>query len=66
MNKGFPGGSVVKNPSAMQETMVPSQGQEDPLERGWQPSPAFLPGESQWIEEPDRLQFMRSQSVRQD
>ena len=33
MNKGFPGGSVVKNPSAMQETMVPSQGQEDPLER---------------------------------
>jgi len=66
MNKGFPGGSVVKNPSAMQETMVPSQCQEDPLERGWQPSPAFLPGESPWIEEPDRLQFMRSQSVRQD
>ena len=34
MNKGFPGGSVIKNPSAMQETLVPSQGQEDPLERG--------------------------------
>ena len=29
---GFPGGSVVKNPSAMQETQVWSLGQEDPLE----------------------------------
>ena len=28
------GGSVVKNPSAMQETRVPSLSQEDPLERG--------------------------------
>ena len=33
--RGSPGGSVVKNPSAMQELMerqVPSLGQEDPLE----------------------------------
>ena len=29
---GFPGGSVVKNPPAMQETQVQSLGQEDPLE----------------------------------
>ena len=28
----FPGGSVVKNPSAMQENWVRSLGQEDPLE----------------------------------
>ena len=29
---GFPGGSVVKNPPAKQETQVQSLGQEDPLE----------------------------------
>ena len=28
----FPGGSVVKNLPAVQETWVQSQGQEDPLE----------------------------------
>ena len=26
MDKGFPGGSVVKNPPAMQETQIGSQG----------------------------------------
>ena len=34
---GFPGGSVVKNQTAvqaMQETPVQSPGQEDPLEKG--------------------------------
>jgi len=36
---------MVKNPPAMQETWVPSLGQEDPLERKWQPTPVFLPGE---------------------
>ena len=38
---GFPSGSVIKNPSAMQETWVPSLGQEDPLE--WQPTAVLLP-----------------------
>ena len=28
------------------ETQVRSLGQEDPLERKWQPTPVFLPGES--------------------
>ena len=35
--RGFPSGSAVKNPPAMQEmqeTWVPSLGQEDPLEEG--------------------------------
>ena len=44
------GGSVVKKPLAMQEiqeTWVQSLGWEDPLEEGWQPTPVFLPGESQ-------------------
>ena len=31
---GFPGGSVVKNPPAMQETQVQSLGWENPLEKG--------------------------------
>ena len=31
---GFPGGSVVKNLPAMQETWVQSLDQEDPLEKG--------------------------------
>ena len=35
----------IKNLSAMRETRVPSLGGEDPLEI-WQPTPAFLPGES--------------------
>ena len=36
---------LVKNPPAMQETWVQSPGQEDPLEKGTQPIPVFLPGE---------------------
>ena len=31
---GFPGGSAVKNPPAMQEMRAPSWGQEDPPEEG--------------------------------
>ena len=38
------GGSVVKNPPAMQETWVRSLGQI-PWRRKWQPTPIFLPGE---------------------
>ena len=37
---GFPGGSVVKNPPARQETQVG----KIPWRRKWQPSPVFLPG----------------------
>ena len=29
----------------MQETLVQSLGQEDPLEKNWQPTPVFLPTE---------------------
>ena len=43
---GFPGGSVVKNPpaNARDSSLIP--GQEDPLERKWQPTLVFLPGKS--------------------
>ena len=37
LDMGFPGGSVVKNLPAMQETWVWSLGQEDPLEEGMAP-----------------------------
>ena len=40
--KGFPGGSVVKNPPAMQETWV----RKIPWRRKWLPTPVFLPGKS--------------------
>ena len=41
---GFPGGSVVKNPLAKQETWVQSPGWKDPLK--WQPTPVILPEKS--------------------
>ena len=41
---GFPGGSVVKNPPAKQETQFQSLDQEDPLEKEMAPTPVFLPG----------------------
>ena len=40
------GGSAVKNLPAMQDTRAQSLGREDPLEKGWQPTPVFLPGKS--------------------
>ena len=46
---GFPGGSAVKNPPAMektQQTWVRPLGQEDPWRRKWQPTPVLLPGKS--------------------
>ena len=44
--KVFPGGSVIKNLPAIQEMWVRSLGREGSLERQWQPTPVFLPGES--------------------
>ena len=49
---GFWNGSAVKNPPAVQEMQktqemwVRSLGWEDPLEKGMEPTPVFLPGES--------------------
>ena len=36
---------MIKNLPEMQETWVWFLGQEDPLEKKWQPTPIFLPGE---------------------
>ena len=38
---------TVKNLPAIQETQFRSLGQEDPLEKGWQLTPVFRPGEFQ-------------------
>ena len=34
--------------------------------RAWQHTPVFVPAESPWTEEPDRLQYMGSQRVKHD
>ena len=55
---GFPGGSMVKNLTAMQETRAGSLGQNDPTipwRKEWQPTPLFLPGKSHGKEEPGGL-----------
>ena len=57
---------MVKNLPAMWETWIWSLDWEDPCRRAWQPIPVFLPGESQWTEEPGGLQSMRSQRVGRD
>ena len=49
--RGFPGGSMVKNLPTMQETWVPSTSWEDPGRRAWQTTPVFLPGGLPWTEE---------------
>ena len=36
---------TVNNLPVVQETRVQSPGQEDALEKGWLPTPVFLPGE---------------------
>ena len=58
-DKGFPQGSVVKNPPAMQqmqETQVRSLGQEDPLEEEMVIHSSILTWKIPWTEEPGGLQ----------
>ena len=65
-SQGFPGGSAVRNPPAMQElqeTWVWSLGQEDPLEEGMATHSSILAWRIQWAEEPSGLQSIGSQSV---
>ena len=56
-----PSGSVVKNPTSMQETQVQPLGREDPVEEETVARSSILAWEIPWIEEPDRLQSMGSQ-----
>ena len=54
--RGFPDGSVVKNPHAMQETWVQSLGWEDPLQKGMATHSSILTWDIPWTEEPGKLQ----------
>ena len=57
---------AVKNLPAMQETWVPSLGQEDPLEEGKATPSGILAWRIPWTEEPDGLQSTGSQRVGHD
>jgi len=46
---------TVKNPPAMQETRVPSLGQEDPLEKGMATHSRIPAWRIPWTEKPGRL-----------
>ena len=52
----FPGGSVVKNPLAIQEIQIWPQGQEDPLEEGVATHSSILAWKITWREESGGLQ----------
>ena len=58
---GFPGGSVVKNPPAKQETWVQSLGQEDPLKKEMATHSIILAWEIPWTEKPGALWSTGSQ-----
>ena len=63
---GFPGGSVVKNPPAMQEpqeTCVQSLGQEGPLDKAMATHSSILLWRIPWREEPGGLQSIGLQSA---
>ena len=62
---GFPGGSVVKNLPAMQETWVRSLGQEDPLEKGMATHFSIPAWRIPWTEKTGGVQSM-GHRVRQD
>ena len=44
-NPCFWASQVIKNHLPMQDMWVQSLGPEDPVKKGWQPTPVFLPGE---------------------
>ena len=52
----FPCAQLVKNPPSMQETLVRSLGQEDPLEKGTATHSSILAWRSPWTEQSMGLQ----------
>ena len=55
IQKGFPGGSAIKNPPAKPEMGVRSLGQEDPLEKEMATYSSILGWKIPWMEEPGGL-----------
>ena len=62
---GLPGGSVIKNLPAVQETQVWSLGQEDLLKKEMTTHSSIRAREIPWTEEPQGLQSVVSQSSTQ-
>ena len=61
----FPGGSDGKASAGMRETRVQFLGREDPLEKEKATSSSILAWKIPWLEEPDRLQPMESDTTKQ-
>ena len=55
---------MVKNLPAMQDTCVPSLGQEDPLEKGMATHSSIHAWRISWTEEPGGLQSTGLQTVK--
>ena len=55
---GFPGGSMLKNPPALQESWVLYLGQEDLMEKEMTAHSSILAWKTPWTEESGRLQSM--------
>ena len=66
LRTGFPIVQMVKNLPVMQETWVPSLGQEDPLEKEMATHSSVLAWRIPWTEEAGRPQSMGSQRVGHD
>ena len=61
--RAFPGGSVVKNPPAIQERWVQPLGREEPLEKEMATPSSILAWRIPWTEEPGGLRSMWLQRV---
>ena len=66
LRAGFPGGTVVKNPPAVQETQIQSLGGEDALEKGMEIHSSILAWRIPWTDEPGMLQSMGPQRAGHD
>ena len=64
---GFPGGSVLKNmPTNTGDMRLIPGSERSPWMRKWRSTPAVLPEESLWTEDPGGLHSIGSQSIRHD
>jgi len=66
MASGFPSGSAVKNPPAMQETQFDPWVGKIPWRKAWQPTPVFFSRQSHGQRSLAGLQPMGLQRVRRD
>lgn len=62
-SQGFPSGSAVKNPPAMQETRVQFLSLEDPLEQGMATHSSIPASGTLWTEKPGGPQSLGSQEL---